>query len=251
MEKKKAYIDTSLLIEYCKAEGSELELKGFEKRVEELNNSNKEKELKEVFDKFVGKKKVKERFELCKNLRKKQIYKKSDIRIIVSPLALIEYHKWYSETVLKNELTNYYNFKDIRSKGEKDIGEFYKGILKINNFDFRGNTPESTILGWARLDPYLVENDCFIGLELVDIKGLNISFADVWNKFSLFSILQIGLADILHLIVAIKFGCKYFLTLDSDFRAVKEIMLEYKDKDIEMIVGVDEIDKLFNLGLWH
>ena len=222
--KKLCYLDSSILIEYHSANNTNSE-----------NHENEDK-LKIIFDKFI---KQNSRIKFCEKLKKILTSNNSPLDVVVSPLSLIEYHEWFSETIFKNELALKYNFNRIGSKSKKNIGDFYYKLMKEVEFDFSKDCGENSILNNAFLDPNIVVGQQLEGLRLIDINELNISIDNVWSKYCFFSILQMGLADIMHLITAINFGCQYFLTFDNDFKRVKEILK--KHEKIEIIAGVNEL----------
>ena len=56
------------------------------------------------------------------------------------------------------------------------------------------------------------------GLLLVDIVNFSIPIDKVWEELIYHAVLQVGLADILHIALAQHLGCQYFTGFDSDFR---------------------------------
>lgn len=79
------------------------------------------------------------------------------------------------------------------------------------------------------------------GLYEVDLVNIRITKNDIY-RLGFLANLQIGFADIFHLISAQRLGCKYFFTLDKDFeRASSEIERIFKFKivsDIDRMISV-------------
>jgi predicted nucleic acid-binding protein len=64
------------------------------------------------------------------------------------------------------------------------------------------------------------------GLLKVDIVNFDLHFRRAWQEPSAFAYLQLGLADIMHILLAQHLGCTYIASFDSDFKRVKNIIMK-------------------------
>jgi hypothetical protein len=82
--------------------------------------------------------------------------------------------------------------------------------------------------------------ESLFGIEFKDIDGLVLLLSEFYRSYFIFSVLQLGTTDILHLLAARHLGAKHFLTFDSDFARVRALIAEYLD--IKVCVGTEEIN---------
>ena len=54
--------------------------------------------------------------------------------------------------------------------------------------------------------------------------GFDFTVEKIWQEPSMYSYLQVGVADILHVLFAEHLGCKYIASFDKDFTRVKNII---------------------------
>jgi hypothetical protein len=84
-----------------------------------------------------------------------------------------------------------------------------------------------------------------------DVKQFKLSIDRAWRELSAYSYLQVGMGDIVHILIAQHLGCSYLASLDSDFRRVKDIVKE--ETGMRILVGAavlhDWTFLLVNLGL--
>jgi hypothetical protein len=111
-------------------------------------------------------------------------------------------------------------------KGNKEIGDILSKLKK----DFTDNLRKN---GHNNIDEkikllfhhfFFTTDRIDEGLEgiiEVDIINFTLTKKDHKNLIYLAN-MQVGFADIFHLLSAIKLGCEYFFTLDSDFNRIKE-----------------------------
>ena len=64
------------------------------------------------------------------------------------------------------------------------------------------------------------------GLLQVDIVNFHLSVSKAWEEPSDYAYLQLGIADIMHILLAQHLGCQYIASFDSDFARVKDIITE-------------------------
>ncbi len=63
-----------------------------------------------------------------------------------------------------------------------------------------------------------------LALLQVDIVNFRLSIAEVWKERILYAHSQLGLADIIHILLAKHLGCQYIASFDSDFKRVKGML---------------------------
>lgn len=89
------------------------------------------------------------------------------------------------------------------------------------------------------LDRSYIDQHGLLGLLQVDIRNFNFSIDKVWQEPSAYAYLQLGAADILHVLLAEHLGCKYLASFDSDFKRAKDIIKE--EKGITILTSPQEI----------
>mgnify|MGYP001791149906 CR=1 FL=1 len=168
-----------------------------------------------------------------------RIYSYETSTLVYSPLVTLECTEKLVEGSFKDYASKYLSINSIQKSGRKEIGKVLKNIYddysnkKIEDWS---NLSDLQILGLNLFETGIGDEDDALGLfEIfpVDIKNINILHnTEDFENLMFFSKLQLGVADILHLLVAQKVGCENFITFDSDFVRVKK-----------------EIKRIFNLNV--
>lgn len=60
----------------------------------------------------------------------------------------------------------------------------------------------------------------------IDIVNFSLTSNKVWQEPSCYSYRQLGVADIMHILLAQHLGCQYIASFDSDFARTKDIIHE-------------------------
>ena len=76
-----------------------------------------------------------------------------------------------------------------------------------------------------------------VGIQVEDIPAFTIS-KRAFQKVAPLAVFQIGLADIIHLLVAKRLGCTHFATIDSDFQRARQVI--EKELKLRLLFG-DEV----------
>jgi hypothetical protein len=218
MEKPKIYCDTSLVINYMIAEGREPESQS-----NVFPESEYTKAEREFWEKLF---RHDRKYNLATKLRSIVEYHFPNIELVISPFVLLELDGWYAEESFKRNALECTNVKVIQTYSQKQIGKYIKAIrdeAKLNRNSFASDVWRA-IAGCAR-------GESLAGIKIEKVDGLRFDKA-TFSKVAVFACLQIGMADIVHLLAADELKCTHFATTDSDFNRIK-----------------DEIESVFNFKL--
>jgi len=215
------YFDSSVLIDYWIAEG----IQEPNTQMQEVLSQNEDYidfVREEILRSDVRIKKVIE-------IRDKLVYGDSKVTPIVSPLSLLELMEWHAETVFKQLASEASGAMFIQKKSKKEIGDYLKKSLELRKIELRKTEKKknsgSTVLERLMEDTWL--NSAYPGFEglwQVDIVHFQLLVSEAWAKASIYAYLQVGVNDILHVLLAKHLGCKYIASFDSDFKRVKDII---------------------------
>ena len=223
------YLDSSVLIDYWVVEGMENEIEEA-KEIREILERNEPKAFKvfrEILKSDVKLNKVVE-------IRKKFVFGGARVTPVVTPLSLLELMKWNAESGFRQYASEAAGAMHIRKMGEKAIGDYLKKVLDLRKAEvehLKGETlRESTGLEWLMADTWLdrsfAEFHGLQGLLQVVIKNFNLNTDDAWQEPSAYAFMQLGMADIMHIMAAKHLGCSYFASWDEDFKRIRDIMFE-------------------------
>ncbi|OGH05522.1 MAG: hypothetical protein A2W22_01855 [Candidatus Levybacteria bacterium RBG_16_35_11] len=214
------YFDSSVLIDYWRTEG--MEMPETVDNVEE-NNSSHLSIIKEILKK---EKTIKQMVKI----RRKLLFEKVNITPVVSPLSLLELMEWHTEASFKQIASESLGTIFIQKMGKKELGNYLKEVLKKAEAEERSDERqnESTALERLMLETWL--NSSFAmahglkGLLIVDMVNFNLSVNEVWREQSAYAYLQLGVADIMHILLAQHLRCEYIASFDEDFKRVKDML---------------------------
>lgn len=231
------YLDTSFLIYYWLVEDFETREPGLEE-----NKIPYYSIIKKLL-------RTEEKFERTIKIRKKILMGENKKTPVLSPLALLELMEWYTEARFRNIAFSATEYDLIKNKGKKDIGNYLKRLFELRKKEIKENKKtknyKKTELEClhAELWPHIHfgSNPSLEGLSQVDIENFNFSIEETWDLPSLLAFCQIGLADIMHIMLAKHLGCEYIGSLDSDFRLIKDFVKE--ELNINILCNLDEILK--------
>ncbi len=235
------YFDSSVLIDYWMTEGMEMP----ENEMDKLIKSNEPPYLQVVRD--ILRSEV--RINKVAEIRKKLIFDKVKVVPVISPLSLLELMEWQAEAAFKQIASEASGTRLIQKKSKKEIGDYLKKVLEmrceeIKEQEKKGGEPfESTglerLISETWLNRSFAECHGLEGLLQVDIINFSLTVDKTWEDPFAYAFLQIGLADIMHILFAQHLGCKYIATFDSDFVSVKDIITE--ETGMTVLTEPDEI----------
>lgn len=235
------YLDTSFLIDYWLAEGTEVDTEE-ELKLERLNELPHLPIVRSIL-------KSEKRIEKVIEIRKRIIFGDMHTTPLYTPASLLELMEFEAEAAFKQICSEAAGAISIQKKSKKEIGRLLKIALEKRTEEVEiqkkqgRESDESSGLEILMMETWLNRGfaDChgLSGLLKADIINFNLSNNRAWAEPSAYAYLQIGLADIMHILFAEHLGCQYFATFDKDFKRIKGILPE--KTDIEILLSPDEI----------
>lgn len=233
------YFDTSVLVDYWMTEGMEMP----ETEMGKLMKDNESPHLQVVRD-ILGSEK---RINKVADIRKKVLFEEVKVTPVVSPLSLLELMEGRAETAFKQIASEASGTVFIQKRSKKQIGDDLKKALKLRENEFKEQKGKkrgvSTGLDILMLKTWLnrsfVDSHGLDGLLQVDIVNFHLTVSKVWEEPSVYAYLQIGAADIMHILLAQHLGCQYIASFDMDFKRVKNIVSE--ETGISILTSPEEI----------
>ena len=220
------YFDTSVLIDYWMTEGMEIP----KTETEKLMKKDRLLHLQVVRDILTSEKRINKIVEI----RKKLVFEKVKVTAVVSPLSLLELMEWQAEAAFKQIASEAMGTVFIQKKSKKQIGDYLKRALELRKAEVKEQKRKkrgiSSGLEIFMLDTWL--NKSFAdahglqGLLQVDIVNFHLPLSKAWAEPSAYAYLQLGVADIMHILLAQHLGCQYLASFDSDFARAKDIISE-------------------------
>ena len=227
------YFDSSVIIDYWITEGMEQEWPAGGKS---LNGILYGGELGTLVRDLL---KSDVRINKVVELRKKISFTDVKVSPVTSEIALWELQEWIAESGLKQLGSEISGTVSIQKKSKKEIGDLLKRAydLWLAEGDEKHHDPKT---GTSAL--HSVQLATTMDFSFAGSHGLsNILIAEINNfcwppkrsrnrssfpdPFTL-AYLQVGAADIFHIMFAHRLGCQYFASFDSDFRRVKDLLAE-------------------------
>ncbi len=188
-----------------------------------------------------------ERVKRVVEIRKKLTSGEVRVNAVISPLCLLELIGRYAEAAFKQIAAEASGVRIIERKGKKEIGDFLKRMIKLRKDEIENQEGkvqrESTGLEMLMGDTWLNRSfaDChgFQGLLQVDIVNFKLTIDKAWQEPSAYAYLQLGMSDIMHVLIAQHLGCEYIASFDSDFHRAADIIGE--ETGIRVLTSPEEI----------
>lgn len=233
------YFDTSVLVDYWMTDGMEMS----ETETDKLMKKNELPHLQVVRDILRSEKRINKVVEI----RKKLIFEKVKVTPVVSPLSLLELMEWQAEAAFKQIASEASGTVFIQKKSKKQIGDYLKKALKLREEEFKEqkgkklcvSTGLETLMIGTWLNRSFVDAHGLDGLLQVDIVNFHLPVNKAWEEPFAYAYLQLGVADIMHILLALHLGCQYIASFDSDFARVKDIVSE--ETGISILTSPEEI----------
>ena len=226
------YFDSSLLIDYWMAEG--MELRDEIPEAHQGGTASSEHPLASVTRDLM---RSDVRLTKVAEIRRKVISGDARAIPVTSHAALWELQEWIAESAFKQVGAEVVGMVFLQRKSKKEIGKYLKKVFEL--WDAEGDqSHQDPYTGTSGL--HMLMQESWINLSYAQAHGLQgILVADTVN-FSwppeqgydgnlqadpyMLAFLQLGLADIMHVLVANHLGCQYFAGFDVDFRRAKEFI---------------------------
>jgi len=225
------YFDSSVLIDYWMAEGMEIRDEGTEGQQDRAEVTHDlDKVVAELLRSDIRLNKVVE-------IRNKAIFEDIKTTPVATHAALWELQEWFAESGFKQVASEVSRVTFVQRKSKKEIGDYLKKGFELWKLepDEKHHYPYTS--GLESLMQATWVNPSFAtchGLQGILVAptvnfnwppkkgGRDNSFVDPY----MLAFLQLGLADIMHVILASHLGCRYFASFDFDFRRAKEFIEE-------------------------
>jgi predicted nucleic acid-binding protein len=234
------YFDSSVLIDYW------LSVDFFTEADKWIEIAlRREKETAEVLKKVIFNKREFPTAEI----REKLCIGKAKGFAVISPLSLLELIEWQADHGLRDAISHYLGHWTVARRNKKQIGDYLNKFFEMRKIEiskFRSKKKEkldssvlAELMSLTWLDSNFATCHGFKGLLLADIKGFNLSFSNAWMVPSAYSYLQLGLADIMHILIAEHLKCDYIASYDQDFKRAKSIIEE--ETKLKVLTSASEI----------
>lgn len=233
------YFDSSVLIEYWITEGWEMPETWMDKFLKKRELPHLQV-IRDILRAEIRINKVVE-------IRKKLLFEKVRVTPVVSPLSLLEFMEWHAEAVFKQIASEASGVLFIQRKNKKQIGDYLKKALELRKAEVleqkgrkRGlSTGLEILMLETWLNKSFEEFHGLAGLMQVDIVNFHLPVNKAWEEPYAYAYLQLGIADIMHILLAQHLGCKYIASFNSDFIRVKDIIGE--ETGISILTSPEEI----------
>lgn len=236
------YFDSSVVIDYWMTEGLE------ETKIEEewSSLSKYRRFVREILRTDIRLKKVLE-------IRQRLVYGKTKVTAVISPLCLLELIEWYAESGFKQAAAEASNVIFIQKKSKKEIGDYLKKVTELWKSKTKAEKGLKTNNAFQSIESDVLEmfisetalNDSFAvshglqGLLEVNVSNFNMPTPVAKPKLYAYAYLQVGTADIMHILIAQHLGCSYFASFDEDFKRVRDIIK--KEAGMTLLSSPEEI----------
>lgn len=226
------YFDSSVVIDYWMTEGLD---KSDIRNLHGLEPGMLDK-LYEYIRKLL---KTHDRIVKTIEIREKLTSGQVKVNAVISPLCMLELAEWYTESTFKQIGAEAVGVRNIQKKSKKEIGDY------INRLITSTKSPEDSksidlLVEETHLNPSYALAHGLQGLLLVNIVNFNLSIGQALRQEPyIYAYIQLGISDIMHILLAEHLGCSYFASFDDDFKRVRQIIKE--EAEITLLSSPKEI----------
>jgi hypothetical protein len=236
-----AYFDTSVVIDYWSAEGLEVEIGEQDILFKEPSHS---RVVREII-------RSEARMNKVVQLRKKLIYDEISTTPVITPLCMLELMEWHAQSGFKNLVSDVAGVLFVQKKSRKQVGDYLKKALELRKNELQkqkgkvkgASTGLEIVMDETWLNGSFAKAHGLVGLWLTDVVNFKLTEKKIWQEPSAYAYLQLGIADIMHILFAQHLGCKYLVSFDSDFERIKDIVFE--ETGIRILTKPDDILSIF------
>lgn len=222
------YFDSSLVIDYWLVEGWDYP----ENDIDMLMRINEPRHLQVIRHLLHSETRLSE----VARIREKLIPGRVKVSPVISPLSLLELMEWQAEAAFKEIASEASNVRFIQKKSKKELGDYLKKLLKMRSDEVakeKGRGKESSystgleiLMSETWLNRSFADCHGLQGLLQVDLINFNLTVNQAWMEPSAYAYLQLGIADIMHILIAKHLGCSYIASFDDDFKRASDIITE-------------------------
>lgn len=213
------YFDSSVLIDYWETESMEIDA--------DPDIQLKTMPYEEVIRELL---KTDRRLAGMVDIRKALMFDPLKAYAVTSPLALLEVIEWYAESAIKNIAAGAAGAHAIQRMGKKDVGNLLNRIFEARRREAEqdvsgsrdGSTGLESLYTETRIGPGFAQAHGLNGIIVADVVGFSFTEHEARDVPEILSYLQMGMADIIHLLLARHFGCRWIASFDSDFARCRE-----------------------------
>ena len=186
-------------------------------------------------------------------IRRKLDSGKAKTTAVVSPICVLELEEWYAFARFKQIASEAVGVTVLERQEKKDFGEHLK-VVHESWIKRLQKKVEIEMWTGKKLDGVSEEENLFYetflhseyleaglkGVVLADIRNYSLDIQSLTRLRPLFyAYVQLGAADIIHILLAEHLGCKYIASFDTDFKRVKQVVSEASG--MELLSSVQEI----------
>ncbi len=238
------YLDASVIIDYWIADGIE-----HPESDSEYQNAMLQNEVHRLVREIVDSEK---RIRKVAHIRSNYLDDRSKISFVTSELAVWELQDWLAESGFRRIATEACGSSVTKKMGKKEIGKSLRKALDLYEKEEEHHNPEEGVTALTMLMMDMWTNLSYAqahglrGITVVDIVNFNlppkrsIEIKLFPNPLTL-SYLQIGAADIFHLMFAHHLGCSYFATFDKGLEVAKG---QLEEAGITLLTTPEQINKV-------
>jgi hypothetical protein len=158
-------------------------------------------------------------------VRKALLYEEVKATAVTSPLAQLELIEWHAEAAFKNLASEVAGTLAIQKKSKKEVGELLRRVIEDRRREAadgtvdrsRGSTGLELLLDETWTNGGYARVHGLRGIVVADLQAFSLRVHEAWDVPQLLAYLQVGMADIMHALVAVHLGCRWFASFDSDF----------------------------------
>jgi hypothetical protein len=213
------YLDSSVLIDYWITEGAEVEYPP-ELTPREAPHVPILRELLNSDRRYAG----------MIAVRKALLGEELKATAVCTALAQLELIEWRAEATFKTLAAQAAGAPAIQKKSKKDIGDLLRKVLEQRRQEAasktvdrsQGSTGLELLAAETWTDGGFARAHGLRGVAIADLRRFKLMVHEAWDVPQLLAYLQVGMADIMHLLAAVHLGCTWFASFDSDFERCRE-----------------------------
>ena len=237
--KPAVYLDASVLIDYWRVEGRE-----FEKDASE-GTLPRHESYRDVIEQLLRPEK---RLGTMVEVRRKVIVSGPNVTLVTSPTAVLELIEWYASSAFTQMASEVADARKVGRFAKKEIGTLLAKAIEISdeerargkNVDYSSAIEQFMGSTWPNAG--FAQAHGLRGILVADIAGFQLSATEAWwGPCAHLAYLQLGAADITHVLFAHHLGCAYLAAFDGDFVTARPVLED--EFDLKLLASAEELLK--------